>query len=177
MTSKINPVLGKSHVFHQIVEGVHTTALDVFGPTVEFLTSPGDVNGDFCVLSGVMPSGVSVPLHSHEDAESFFLLSGTKQVLIETGAGFEWIAVQAGDYVQIPPGMRHAHRNHSGASLVELVITTAKLGRWFREVGRPLNGALQPPMPDDLARLAAVSARYGYWLATPEENAAVGIRF
>lgn len=26
------------------------------------------------------------------------------------------------------------------------------------------------------ARFAAISARHGYWLATPEENAAVGIQ-
>jgi hypothetical protein len=28
---------------------------------------------------------------------------------------------------------------------------------------------------EDLARFAEISAKYGYWNATPEENAAVGI--
>ena len=29
--------------------------------------------------------------------------------------------------------------------------------------------------PQDLARLIAVSAKYGYWLGSPEENSAAGI--
>lgn len=33
----------------------------------------------------------------------------------------------------------------------------------------------QPVTPEDLTRFAAISAKYGYWNATPEENAAVGI--
>jgi len=31
--------------------------------------------------------------------------------------------------------------------------------------------------PEELARFAAISAKYGYWNTTPEENAAVGIHF
>jgi hypothetical protein len=38
-----------------------------------------------------------------------------------------------------------------------------------------VTGAPLPVTPEDLARFAAVSARYGYWNATPEDNAAVGI--
>jgi hypothetical protein len=46
-----------------------TTGLrvDLFGPTVEFLTSPQEASIDFCVLRGVIPSGVSVPLHSQRE--------------------------------------------------------------------------------------------------------------
>jgi hypothetical protein len=39
-----------------------------------------------------------------------------------------------------------------------------------------MKGARQPVTPEDLARFAALSANYGHWNATPEENAAVGIR-
>jgi hypothetical protein len=49
------------------------------------------------------------------------------------------------------------------------------MGCFFREIGRPFTAAPQPPTPDDLIHVAEVSARYGYWNATPEENAAVGI--
>jgi hypothetical protein len=41
-------------------------------------------------------------------------------------------------------------------------------------------GTSQPVTAEDVAhflvRFATVSAKYGYWNATPEENAAVGIR-
>ena len=38
-----------------------------------------------------------------------------------------------------------------------------------------MTGAPQPVTPEDLTHFAAVSARFGYWNATPEENVAVGI--
>ena len=37
-----------------------------------------------------------------------------------------------------------------------------------------LRGA-DPPSPDQLQRFVRTIERYGYWLATPEENAAAGI--
>jgi hypothetical protein len=75
----------------------------------------------------------------------------------------------------VPADAPHAWRNVSSEPVVNLIITTKRLGRFFQETGRPLTGAPQPVTPDDLARFAAVSARYGYWNTTPEENAAVGM--
>jgi hypothetical protein len=59
--------------------------------------------------------------------------------------------------------------------VIELIITNPRLGEWFQEVGRPVTGDPRPPTPDDLARLIAMSDKYGYRLGTPEENRAVGI--
>jgi hypothetical protein len=33
-----------------------------------------------------------------------------------------------------------------------------------------------PPFEGDVRRFAEVAARYGHWLASPQENAAVGIK-
>jgi hypothetical protein len=49
----------------------HGPRLDLFGPSVEFLTSPKDANQNFRVLRGVIPPGLAVPLHSHPDVEDF----------------------------------------------------------------------------------------------------------
>ena len=57
-------------------------SVDLFGPTVEVLTSPHDVHDDFCVLKGVIPPGSSIPPHSHPDTEDFFVLSGQAQALM-----------------------------------------------------------------------------------------------
>jgi hypothetical protein len=62
MSLEKNPITGK--------------VLELFGPTVEFLTSPQEAQSDFCVLKGTIPPGVSVPLHSHADTEDFFVISG-----------------------------------------------------------------------------------------------------
>ena len=40
---------------------------------------------------------------------------------------------------------------------------------------RSVERLLEPPDPAELARFVATAARYGYTLATLEQNAAVGI--
>jgi len=149
--------------------------LEFFGPTLEFLTSPEDEHNDFCVLKGMIPPGGSVPLHSHPDTEDFLIISGSVEGLRHDAGGYKWIAAKAGDYVHVPAGARHAWRNVSGEPVVNLIITTKRLGRFFQEAGRPATVAPQPVTPEELARFAAICEKYGYWNATPEENAAVGI--
>jgi quercetin dioxygenase-like cupin family protein len=171
----VQPEQQISNVISRIAEPTPEHTFDVFGPVVGFLRSPADTDADMCVMWGVIPPGVTVPLHSHDDAEDFFIISGTQQVLTRGTHGLEWQDAQAGDYVQVAGGMPHAHRNISDEPAIELVITTARLGRFFREIGRPITSSLQPPTPDELDRFVAIAAQYGYILGTPEENAAVGI--
>lgn len=143
--------------------------LDVLGTTVELVS----VTDEFCVLRGVVPPGAVVPLHRHRDPEDFFILSGTQQVLVSAGSGLEWRDAVAGDYLRIPGDVVHAHRNVSSEPAVDLIVTTARLGRFFEEAGRPVTGA--PPPPAQLADFMAKSLEYGYVLSSPEENAAYGI--
>jgi hypothetical protein len=67
-------------------------------------------------------------------------------------------------------------RDALNKTAVDLVITTARLGRFFAEAGQPVTGRPQPPAAGDVARFTAVAAQYGHTLGTPEENAAVGIQ-
>jgi quercetin dioxygenase-like cupin family protein len=90
--------------------------LDLLGPTVEFLTSPHEAGIDFCVLKGVIPPGVSVPLHSHPDTEDFFVISGEVQALRQSAQGYEWIEAKTRDYLHVPGRTRHGWRNVSSAS-------------------------------------------------------------
>ena len=153
-----------------------TLVLDVFGPTIEFLTPPAE--GVFCVLKGTIPPGASVPLHSHPEPESFLVVSGRGQVLTERDARLDWVDVKPGDFIHIPGGAKHAHRNTSSEPLVELATTNATLGKFFLEVGRPVRPdfPLLPPTAEDLDRFRRISAGYDHWLASPAENAAVGLR-
>jgi quercetin dioxygenase-like cupin family protein len=151
--------------------------IEFFGPTIEFLTSPKDERSDFCVLKGTIPPGGFVPLHSHSDTEDFLIISGSMEGLRHDTEGYKWIGAKAGDYIHVPGGEKHAWRNVSGEPGVSLIITTKRLGQFFQEAGRPATGAPQSVTPEDLGRFAAISAGYGYWNATPEENEAVGIHF
>jgi quercetin dioxygenase-like cupin family protein len=161
--------------FSRLVEGTPHQVFDVLGPTVEYLVAPDDPGAQFCVMRGVVPPGVTVPLHSHEDHEDFYFLDGTQQILIKDDHGLQWRDVHAGDYVHVPGGTPHAHRNVSDQPAIELVITTRQMGRFFQEIGRPIGGMVRPESPDVLAEFITAAARYGYTLATAEDNAAVGI--
>jgi quercetin dioxygenase-like cupin family protein len=164
-----------SNVQHQIAEGTDAPVLDVLGPTIEFLTSPEEADDGLCVMRGVIPPGMVVPIHSHDDAEAFYILAGAQQVLTQGADGLEWNDAHAGDYINVPPRTPHAHRNISHEPAVDLLITTARLGRFFQDVGKPTTNPPQPPTAEDVAHFIATSARYGYTLGTPEDNKAVGI--
>ncbi|MCV7401699.1 cupin domain-containing protein [Mycobacterium fragae] len=145
--------------------------LEVFGPIIEFVTPEDDEQ--ICVMRAVVPPGVTVPLHSHDDFEDFLILAGGHQVLVDCESGLEWRDAHPGDYIRVPGNVPHAHRNIANEPAVDLVITTAAMGRFFREVGRPIGSP--PPTAREVARFAQTASRFGYRLATPEENAAVGI--
>jgi quercetin dioxygenase-like cupin family protein len=103
---------GNGSIFRRVAEGTPNQALDMPGPAVEFLTGP-DPQGSFCVMRGVLPPGITVPVHSHDDAEDFLVLTGTHQVRMQGADGLEWVHAHVGDYVHIPAGTPHAHRNTS----------------------------------------------------------------
>ena len=156
-------------VLDRIDRHAHGPALDVLGPTIEIISRPSRQDDGPCVLRSVIPPGVAVPLHSHDDREDFYILAGTKQVLTQRAGGLEWVEAHAGDYVRIPPATMTAHRDVSSEPVIDLVITTTKLGRFFQEIGRPVTDMPQPPSPQDVERFIATAIAYGYVLGTPEE--------
>lgn len=163
-----------THIVSKDMYGV----LEVFGPTLEFMT-PLQETDAYCVMKGTIPSGVFVPLHSHSDPESFFQLSGAVQVLSQRAGVYEWLDVNPGEFVHVPGGTKHAFRNTSQEPVVQLITTTVNLGRFFQEIGRKITSGvpLPPPTPDELQHFEAVARKYKYWLGSPEENAKIGISF
>ncbi|OBG74386.1 cupin [Mycobacterium sp. E2462] len=164
-----------AEVLYRIAAGTAREAFEVFGPSVEFVTWSDEEHGQFCVMRAVVPPGVTVPLHSHPDAEDFLILAGTHQVLIESDRGLRWQDAHAGDYVRIPGGVLHAHRNVSDEPAVDLIVTTLRMGKFFTEVGLPSTGEPIAVTADRLRHFVAITQKYGYTLASPEQNAAVGI--
>jgi quercetin dioxygenase-like cupin family protein len=139
--------------------------LDVLGPTIQFLTEPAD--GEPCVMRGVIPAGVAVPLHSHPDPETFLALSGA----VEGLTGEDWVTIEPGAVFHVPAGARHAFRNRSSEPAVSIVVSSARLGRFFREARSPEG----TPDAEALRHFLAVAERYGHWNGTPQENAEVGL--
>jgi Cupin domain len=129
------------------------------------------------VIKGTIPPGVSVPIHHHPSIEAFFILSGYVEVLSEEGGESHWIAAGPADFIEFPSNAKHEFRNLSQDPVVQLITINSELGRLFRKIGRPIARGATPraPSPDELRRIVKTCERYGYWVATPEENASAGI--
>ena len=146
--------------------------LDVLGPSIQFLTAVSDNDDDYCLIRGIFPAGVVVPLHSHAERETFYVFEGE----IEGFCDDRWSRLRIGDTFDVSGGLKHAWRNTSGASASTLVVVPMRLGRFFREFARPAETA-GAPTPADFQRLQELALAYGYWLGSPADNAAVGISF
>lgn len=105
-----------------------------------------------CVLRGTLPPGAEVPLHSHPDPETFVVVEGRCE---GCRAGDGWTPIGAGEAFHVASGVRHSFRNRGREPAVSIVVTTARLGRFFTELG-------DRPTPEHLRRTAE---KYGHWIA------------
>lgn len=148
---------------------------DAGGARLRFLAH-SEVTGDehMGVLSGSVWPGLIVPLHSHEDVELFYIQSG---VLEHFQEAVGWVTVRQGDLVIVRGSVKHAWRNSTENLAEVLVFTWGRLCKWLEGLTRPFDPSQPPapPTPEYLQRLVASTINYGYWTATPEENAAIGL--
>lgn len=165
-----------------LVDPGRCETIDVLGPTVQFLTpvEPDPAIGENgpCVMRGTIPAGISVPLHSHADPETFLMIAGEIEGIVESGTGFRSAALKPGDVFHVPGWAKHAWRNRQDKPAVMNIVSTNRMARFFREIGAPASTAEpQGPQPpaDRIRHLMETAERYGHWNATPEENARLGI--
>ena len=57
----------------------------VLGPRIQFLTALSENDDDYCLIKGTVPAGVVVPLHSHAERETFYVVGGEIQGLQALG--------------------------------------------------------------------------------------------
>jgi quercetin dioxygenase-like cupin family protein len=167
---EVPPMTGAPLQVASVVNAGQGTVLDLGGPKFELLASAE--GSAYWVMKGTLPAYVSVPLHSHGDAESFYLISGEAEFLAPTACGLQWKTLQPGDFVHIPSNVKHAWRNLSTNPAEVLCATTPRLGRFLCEVGQFVGMAGSDSV---LNKLRSLSESYGYWMGSPQENADVGI--
>jgi quercetin dioxygenase-like cupin family protein len=145
----------------------------VLGVLLEFLSAPEQINDQISLMRGTVPPGVVIPLHSHADSEIFYVLNGSLEVFQSEG----WRTVTAGQVVSIPGNVRHALRNTSPSPTTLITVSKQELYNFFRELARPIdpNSPPAPPTPEEMQRLFSLAQKYEYWLASRDENAAIGI--
>ena len=147
------------------------------GVLLQFLVSPAEVGDAICLIRGTMQPKVVVPLHKHADPELLYVLEGSLQVYRSNEEASGWTNASVGDVIIIPGSVRHALRNSSSVPVTLVLVTKSELYSFFRELARPFDPS-QPaatPAPEAMQQLFEVAAKYGYWLASPAENAAIGL--
>ena len=161
-----------------IIPTKNVAVSELGGAQLRFL-APSEVIGDagMSVLEGTLPPGVVVPLHSHPEAESFYMLEGTLDVYQDDGGSSGWSQAKQGDLVIIRSSVKHAWRNPSTTPSITLVFTGGQVCGFLQEIAQPWKPGQSPqlPSPEYLEHLLRASREYNYWLGTPEENAAIGL--
>lgn len=147
------------------------------GTLFEILASPEEVGDGICLIRGTLPPGVAVPLHSHPDFEVFYVLEGSVEVFQSTAGASRWRTIGVGAVVTVPGNVKHALRNASSLPAIMVVVTTSKLYEFFGEVSTPFDPKRRPapPTPEEMRAFFGTVAKYGYWVASPDENAAIGL--
>jgi hypothetical protein len=64
-------------------------------------------------------------------------------------------------------------RNASGSSASLLVVTTVRMGVFLQQVSTAASTQAGPTQRDQFFKLLQ---EYGYWLGSPEDNEAIGLR-
>jgi quercetin dioxygenase-like cupin family protein len=97
-----------------LVDPRNVETLEVLG--VQFLTPPRD--GDPCVMRGTVPLGITVPLHSQPDPETFIQVPGEIEGLSQSPEGLSGYPIRPDDIFHVPGGAKHAFRNLSTEAAV-----------------------------------------------------------
>jgi mannose-6-phosphate isomerase-like protein (cupin superfamily) len=137
-------------------------------PSNCYLTSLSLPLDDYCLLIGEVPTGAIVPLHSHSDRETFYVLSGEMNFY----DGVSWQVLKQGEFVDVLSNTRHAWRNASGSSASLLVVTTVRMGVFLKQISAAAGTQTAGTETDQFFKLVQ---DHGYWLGGPEDNEAIGL--
>ena len=111
-----------------------TNAKEVFSPQNhlrpmnEYLTEVSNNEGDYCVIRCSLPAGAVVPMHSHADRETFYVVSGNLDAL----NGDRWEKLGPGNVFDVRDGAQHAWRNSSQLAASMICVTTTRLARFLK---------------------------------------------
>lgn len=111
-------------------------AHDLLGPTIDFLWESEQADATPCIMQGTIPPGVIVPPYSHADPETYIVVSGELEGLAGAIEGARWLPIAAGDVLPVPADAKRAFRNRSSEPAVMIIISTMRMGKFFREIGR-----------------------------------------
>jgi uncharacterized cupin superfamily protein len=110
----------------------------------------------------VVPPEGGPPLHIHDNCEeTMYLLEGELDLWI----GGQMMKATPGCLIRVQRGTAHAYTNSSSTPARYLAwVTPAGFEKFFEEIDREVRR-----LPDDLAKVPAIAAKYQARLASPTE--------
>ena len=132
---------------------------------VTFKVRGEDVGGDFCQFEVATTPGFGPPLHTHDWAESFYVLDGEYEFQTLDGDELVTIVGRPGATSSLPRGVPHSFRN-SADRISTMLITHAPAGleSFFEEFGVEVDkvgGVPEGVEAPDPAQMAEVLSRHG----------------
>ena len=136
--------------------------------TIYHLTEVTEADDDYCLMRYILQPGGIVPLHAHAARRTFYVLSGEVDVFLHDS----WQGLGKGGVLEVPNSIGLAWRNRSHSKVTMLLIASMKSARFLRNVLLPAGNVYY----EDLDEFLRLAQSYGYWFATREENASIGLR-
>jgi quercetin dioxygenase-like cupin family protein len=135
------------------------------GETSTFFLADGERTGEaFALVDERAVLGESVPLHRHDDVESFYVLEGEVTFFLGDERG---VTAGPGSFAHVPAGAVHGFRVASEEARY-LILTTPRHGRFYRAITLPSQPDGQPPQGSvDGATIRAAAVEYGIELVGP----------
>jgi len=138
-----------------------TEPLWFLGTLARILIDGTQTGGAFAAFETLLPKGASPPLHSHPQAESFYVLDGEVIVWVEDAPR----TCRAGALAFAPAGTPHSFRVESDTARMLVLSTPAGIEDYVRALAEPAAWPwLQPPADGprvSVERINAVEARLG----------------
>jgi quercetin dioxygenase-like cupin family protein len=144
-------------------------SLWVLGELVTSKTTSERTGGAYSLFEvTTQPGGGVLPHIQHREDESFYVLEGEYEFLVEGRT----IRVGAGSLLYMPKGTLHAHRG-VGEGMGRMLLTQTPGGlyeHFFEEVGEDATSNVMPLLGEgspEAVRFTAIAARYGIEIALP----------
>jgi quercetin dioxygenase-like cupin family protein len=135
-----------------------------FGRTSTWFLADGEsTGGEFALVDERATQGESVPLHRHDDIESFYVIEGELTVFV----GEQETRLGPGGFAHVPAGAVHGFRIESETARY-LLLTTARHGDFYRAITVPAQAdGSAPDEPIRREQITRASSDYGIEFVGP----------
>lgn len=158
---------GQSAEDPQGATGSSEGRVEVLGIGMDWKVRGADTQNGFCFLELTLSPGSGVPLHHHDYAESFYVLSGTVEFELQGGTRPGTRTCSPGDAVSASAGVRHGFRNPGAEPLRLLSVSVPKHEGFFDALAQADREAPFVDLPPDEAmqRVGLIGAQNATWFA------------